>query len=248
MKTYFYYFIAVLPFLLMFIGILLSNFIVPYFKKKKLYLQIKERKEWLSIEKNEHLLRALYRGVHAKTLSILYRNVRMITSKEFVYGEIDFLSFFTIMEKACPKPGEVFYDLGSGSGKAVFTAAMFFDLSKSYGIELLLPLHNKAMNQLEKAQIVLQGIKQLPEIKFINDDFFQYNFTDADIIYVAATCLGEETWVNLIEKMSELKPGTRIIVATKTIQHAKFEKIYQGVDLMSWGMCPVRIYKLKYCF
>ena len=44
--------------------------------------------------------------------------------------------------------------------------------------------------------------------------------------------------------MAHLNPGTRIIVATKSIQHVRFEMIYQGIELMSWGLCPVKIYRL----
>lgn len=245
MKTFLYYSVLVLPFLLTFVGILISNFIVPYFKKKKLYQQIQDRDDWAIIHNTEAQLKTLYKGVHAKMLSMIHRSLRMISNKEFVYGEIDFLSFFTILEKARPKSGDVFYDLGSGSGKAVFTAAMFFDLSKSCGIELLLPLHNKAMDQLKKATSVLKIEKKRPEIQFIKGDFFDIDYNDANIIYIAATCLSDETWKKLIHKMSTLKPGTRIIVATKSIQHEKFQKIYQCVDLMSWGLCPVKIYKIK---
>jgi hypothetical protein len=45
--------------------------------------------------------------------------------------------------------------------------------------------------------------------------------------------------------MAGLKPGSRIIVATKNIHHESFEVIYQGIELMSWGLCPVNIYKIK---
>lgn len=39
-----------------------------------------------------------------------------------VYGEIDFFSFAAIMEKVGPEPGEVFVDLGHGTGRAVVAA------------------------------------------------------------------------------------------------------------------------------
>lgn len=39
-----------------------------------------------------------------------------------VYGEIDFFSFAAIMEKVEPQPGELFVDLGHGTGRAVVAA------------------------------------------------------------------------------------------------------------------------------
>ena len=180
--------------------------------------------------------------------------MRRISNKDFVYGEIDFLSFCTILERAEPQGGDVFYDLGSGSGKAVFTAALFFDLSKAYGIELLPLLYTKAIAQLKKATVLFQNIKtgveesylkQVATIQFIHHNFLDYDFADANIIYVAATCFTDSTWEKLIHKMAGLKSGTRIIVATKNIQHERFEVMYQGTELMSWGLCPVTIYVIK---
>jgi len=211
---------------------------------------MQKRLDWPMIEKTEHTLKKLFRRDHAKITSIIYRNLTRSTDKEFIYGEIDFLSFHNILEKAQPQPNDIFYDLGSGAGKAVFCAALFFDLSKSCGIELLLPLYLKAKERIDKASVLLQHSEaesRLKQIHFVNDSFLNFDFSDANIIYVAATCLHDTTWKKLINKMVKLKSGTRIIVATKSIQQKHFELIYQGIDLMSWGLCPVSIYKIRAC-
>jgi SAM-dependent methyltransferase len=226
---------------------------VPYHKKKALYYQAKKDVDWSRIEKTESFLVNLFNGVSGKFTSKIYRYVHFIRNKEFIYGEIDFLSFFCILNKTEPKDGEIFYDLGAGTGKAVFCSALFFNLSKSKGIELLLPLYKKANSFLKKAKHFYKEnlnneeqkyLKQINTIEFINDNFLNYDFLDADIIYVAATCLNNETWDNLITKMAKLKPGSRIIVATKSIHHQNFQMVYQSVELMSWGLCPVKIYKI----
>lgn len=248
-----YYFIIFIPFLLFFLKILLTNFIVPYHKKKALYYQVKKDHDWPKIEKIENFLTNLFRGVSGKFTSKIYRYVYFIRNKEFIYGEIDFLSFYCILKQTKPKDGEIFYDLGAGTGKAVFCSALFFNLSKSKGIELLLPLHKKANFFLKKAENFYNEtlnnkeqkyLKQINTIEFINDNFLNYDFLDADIIYVAATCLNSATWENLTTKMAKLKPGSRIIVATKSIHHQNFQIIYQSVELMSWGLCPIKIYKI----
>lgn len=237
-----YYFIISLPFLFFFTRLLWTNFIIPHAKKKSLTHQMKERADSSQIESTLNRLKKLFEGEHPN-LSILYQNLRPMKNKELIYGEIDFLSFHNILEKAKPKPHEIFYDLGSGAGKAVFSAALFFNLSKSCGIELLPSLYKRANKTLEKA--IKLGYQQKPTIQLFNDSFLHYDFREADIIYVAATCLNEATWESLIEKMLELKSGSRLIVATKSIQHKNFKIIYQGIDLMSWGLCPVTIYKIQ---
>lgn len=248
-----YYFIIFIPLLLFFLKILLTNFIVPYHKKKALYYQVMKESDWPRIEKIENFLKNLFSGVSGQFTSKIYRYARFIRNKDFIYGEIDFLSFHGILNKTEPKEGEIFYDLGAGIGKAVFCSALFFNLSKSKGIELLLPLYKKANFFIKKAENFYNEnlndeekkyLKQINTIEFINDNFLNYDFLDADIIYVAATCLNSETWENLITKMTKLKPGSRIIVATKSIHHPNFHIIYQSVELMSWGVCPIKIYKI----
>jgi hypothetical protein len=247
------YLILALPFVLVAYRMLLTNFIVPHIKKKALYKKLKTSSDWPRIKRTEHTLENLFKGVHAKTTSRVHRFLHFTRSKEFIYGEIDYLSFYTILEQAGLSDRDVFYDLGAGSGKAVFTASLFFNVSKSYGIELLPPLYNQANARIEKAKQLFENtnnktekkyLQQISSIQFINHNFLSYDFSDADIIYVAATCLGDSTWENLIHKMAGLKPGSRVIVTTKNIQHEKFEIIYQGIDLMSWGLCPVTIYKI----
>lgn len=248
----FYYFIIGIPFLLVILRLVLTNILIPHFKKKEQKKQLSQRPDWSNIENKVHILEALYKKVHAKSASIRYRLLHWIQDKEFIYGEIDFLSFYTILERASPSPQDVFYDFGSGSGKAVLSAMLFFNIKKSIGIELLPPLYKQSNTQLEKAtqrfqqhDVEKEYLPQMARIQFINDSFLYYDFGDANIIYVAATCLTDATWNELILKMARLKPGSRIIVATRIILHEQFESIYQGIELMSWGLCPVRIYKIK---
>lgn len=240
-----FYFIIAIPFILVLLRLLLTNIIVPSIKKNALKKQLMQRQDWSTIQIKTDNLQKLYKKVPAKSLSRKYRLFHLIKDKAFVYGEIDFLSFFTILERANPSSRDIFYDLGSGSGKAVLSAMVFFNIKQSIGIEWLPPLYAQSQQQLEKAMQQDIDKEPLQRIQFINDSFLDYDFSDADILYVAATCLNDETWHALIDKMAALKPGSRIIVTTKTIQHEQFERVYQGINLMSWGLSPVTIYMVK---
>ena len=243
----YYYFIISLPFLFVLTRLLLSNKLIPYFKKKELKKQLIQDPNWPTIDKKRDLLEKLYKQVHAKSTSMLYRILHLIQNKEFIYGEIDFLSFYTILKRATPSTTDIFYDLGSGSGKTVISAMLYFNLKKAIGIELLPPLYKQSKTQLQKATQEYEDDKAcLKRIELINDNFLNADFQDADIIYVAATCFSDITWHQLIEKMARLKPGSRIIVTTRTIEHEQIKCIYKGIDLMSWGLCPVHIYQIKH--
>lgn len=197
------------------------------------------------------LLLSLYSEINSKSISLKERERLAIEDPAFIYGEIDFLSFFTILTKVKPTPKEIFYDLGCGAGKAVFSAILFFDIAKAYGIELLPALYNVANSQIEKAKTLIRSydndlaqsyLQRVSNIQFINDDFLNCNISDADIIFINATCLNYHTWEALIEKLMLIKVGSRIIVTTKKIHRAQFQLLYHGLELMSWGMNSVNIY------
>src|SRR5882672_8410020 len=138
-------YLAVFCVLLMFLGF---KSYIYYFRPRQQQLKLKEtlkyHPDWKHIRRAEHLFDVLYRHVRGKAISTLARRLWGLQSDDFVYGEIEFPSFYLLLEKTKPQAGQVFYDLGSGSGKAVFAAALAFDFSKACGIELLPGLYQKA--------------------------------------------------------------------------------------------------------
>lgn len=224
----------------------------PYFAKSDLSRQLQNLPDGKRLNQIAGLLTTLYRGINADSLSKNERKRLGLKEDAYIYGEIDFLSFILILDKIKPQPGEVFYDLGSGSGKAVFTAALCYDMSKACGIELLPGLCKLANMQINKARTLLSLIDkkltetflhQLSTIEFINSDFLNCDLSDGGIIFINATCLSYYTWEALVEKLKELRPGARIISTTKKIQNEQFEVLYQYQELMSWGMNSVNIYR-----
>ena len=86
-----------------------------------------------------------------KEASTADRNALELKKTTLVYGEITFRSYAIAFEKIKNKygglqtPGGVFYDLGSGTGKPVLSAALLHDFDQVKGIELLESLHNIAL-------------------------------------------------------------------------------------------------------
>jgi len=70
--------------------------------------------------------------------------------KNLIYGEVEYKAFYALLRKINPKPGLTFYDLGSGTGKAVFVARLTQDFAKCVGIEILTGLHNAGFKVVEK--------------------------------------------------------------------------------------------------
>jgi hypothetical protein len=247
-----YYIILCIPFLLVMLRLAFTNHLIPYIKRKEQKNLLMQRNDWSHIKSKVTILENIYKNSSPKWLSIIYQVLRVNQNKELIYGEIDPLSFYTILERVSPTPEDIFYDLGSGAGKAVLSSALFFNVHKAIGLELLRPLHEhanaqrtKAIQHFEQSHVKKQYVSCMQRVQFIHGSFLHDNFSDATIIYVAATCLTDATWANLIVKMAKLKPGSHVIVATRTIHHHAFELVYHGIDLMSWGLCPVNIYKIR---
>lgn len=224
----------------------------PLWERRSLSRYLKQHPSWTNIKKTEHLLERLYKSVSAARVSRSEcKHLGLTNQREYIYGEIQFLSFFNILDKIKPKTHEKFYDLGCGGGKAAFAAAFFFDLSQSVGIELLPGLCTLANQQLIKAQHWINSntaidaslyLQKLSRIQFINGNFLHYDFSDGDIIFINATALPEQIWKEICTKLLQLKSGSRVITTTKKISHNAFDLAYQGRELMSWGMNSVSIY------
>lgn len=105
-----------------------------------------------------------------------------------------------ILDVASIKPGDRFYELGSGDGRVVICAAKEFG-AKATGIELSLPLYIhsafKCLLSRSQANIVFGNL-------------FKHNLSDADVIYVYG--LPHALKDRLRGKLeNECKPGTRVI-------------------------------------
>jgi SAM-dependent methyltransferase len=233
---------------------ILYNKIKPCTEKNALVTTLKKHPNWKRIKKTEQLLSTIFKEINAKHISRLERTKNNITEDSFVYGEIDFLSFFSLLEKTRPQPGEVFYDLGSGSGKAVFTAALHYDFSKVIGIEFLKGLHSVATDNIKKAEHIIKTHdryfiptyqQRISTIDFSNGNFLEYDISDGDIIFINATCFHYYLWEKIIESLALLKSGSRIIVTSKKIQNPAFELLQQSIEVMSWGLGSVNIYIKK---
>lgn len=72
-----------------------------------------------------------------------------------IYGEVGFHSFGLCLwgDLMKLKPGGVFYDLGSGTGRAVIAATYLHDFEKLVGIEILTGLTD-ASKEIQKVSSV----------------------------------------------------------------------------------------------
>ena len=114
----------------------------------------------------------------------------------FAYGEAEVDSFAWVLHHAHPKPGEVFYDLGSGLGKAVIAAFLLHPFEKLVGIELLTDLAAAGDSLLTKYREIVHpslpagsaaGQRDPVTMELIEGDFLALDWSEADVVYANAT-------------------------------------------------------------
>ncbi|MFO1259021.1 MAG: class I SAM-dependent methyltransferase [Gammaproteobacteria bacterium] len=186
-------------------------------------------------------LQQAYKNVNPAYLSKQTRDEMNIQDDAFVYGEIDPQSLLNLIEIAKPKKNEVFYDLGSGSGRAAIAAALCFDFAEVVGIEFLRPLYLLSQNQWSMIQAE-QNTKNI-KLSFTCGDYYDLDISAADIVFFNATACRGDKWEKILAKFKELPVGSRLILTSHRIQDVMFESLYEGLQLMSWGMNSAYVYR-----
>ena len=153
-----------------------------------------------------------------KSLSKGEREVKKLNeNKNLIYGEISFSSFFDILRKlnlssfredlsssgsssnnsnSSSSSGKFkFYDLGSGTGKAVFAARITQDFTSCIGIEVLESLNNQATKIKNRFDSQYRSLLFDPSNQrtiFHCGSFLEYDWSDGDVIFMNSTCFDEE--------------------------------------------------------
>ena len=162
---------------------------------------------------------------------------------EYTYGEIDFISFSALLSLAHPDSNTIFYDLGSGTGKAVLTAAMVFNAQKSTGIELFNSLHHASLHQKQRLQQLPEYQAKASIIHFIHGDYLLADFSDATMIFIDATALFGETWRALNQHLQQMSVGTKVITTSKKLFSNAFVVKQTTTVKMSWGVVHAYIHQ-----
>ncbi len=186
----------------------------------------------------------LFLGVDGYLLADLSkRKFNLKENAEFTYGEINFDEFAKILQEAEIKSNQqVFYDLGSGVGKAVMAAALSGYFKKVCGIELLPDLFQASEKVLtrfnqEVKSLFLEAEKL--EIIFRNENFFETDFSDVDVVFIQCTCMKDEIMNKLAGKLEVLKSGSLVLTATKKLPSEKFVIKKVAEHQLGWGKATI---------
>ncbi len=202
-------------------------------------ITIKRWRALLELDKHQSVFESLYAAVDGFTLSRAARGEQ--DAMEYIYGEIDFPSFIALLSLVKPDNQTVFYDFGSGTGKAVLACAMVFDVRESNGIELFGPLHNAACDQQKALYSLPDYTPTCKTIHFVHDDFLHANFSNATLVYIDATGFFGPTWIAISERLAQTPSCTTVITTSRPLKSDTFI-ITRITDVqMSWGVVKAYI-------
>jgi hypothetical protein len=211
------------------------------------------QREWDDIFKD-------YPTARAKKIAQAEKKAKKLHDISVVYGEVCFPSLADVfINKIRWRPGGIFYDLGSGTGRGIFTALLLHDFDKLCGIELLQGLHEAACEVMDgyakkpkeldekpdklrgasESSESASGTKRDPRVKLVCCDFRDYDWSDGDVVFANSTCFDEDLMGDLTKQCELLKKGTHVITLTKDLESHHFRCVSSESYQMSWGYATV---------
>ncbi len=106
-----------------------------------------------------------------------------------------------MLEAAKVKPGELVYDLGSGDGRVLITAAKKFK-ARSVGVEISPKLVKQARERIKR-----EGLED--KCRVIQGDLREVDLSDADVVVLYLLTSSNELLRPRLER--SLKPGARVV-------------------------------------
>lgn len=209
--------------------------------KARQRLLIRRWRKALLITEHSANFAHIYRGINGFILSKQARIQQ--DAVEYAYGEIDFESFIALIALCNPNQSTVFYDLGSGVGKAVFACTMVFNVKKSCGIELFPILHQQAQNLQKKLEQMPVYVEKAAKIVFFCGDFLNFNFQEATLIFINSTAFFGTHWQVISKHMEQTQPETWVLSTSKALDSHLFTTLRIIPVKMSWGVVNVFIQK-----
>lgn len=194
----------------------------------------------LGLIRHQAVFDRLYKDVNGYQLSSIERQNR--NAFEYTYGEIDFTSFIALLSSLHPGPDTKFYDLGSGTGKAVIACALVFNISCSCGIECFKSLYDVAIMQKNCLKKIPGYEEKAKCISFINENFLQTNLSNANLIFINSTAFIGEIWELLNLKLSKEVSNATIITISKKLTAPNFIVKKSFYVMMSWGVATAYIH------
>jgi len=145
------------------------------------------------------MIRRLYRGIDGFGVPAAERRRLSRWRGSLTYGELTSAGVRKLLDYLQLTERDVFYDLGSGTGKVVLQAAMSVPLRKCVGIEIVPSRVAAGRAVLREAR--RQGLIQARRCALHRADFLTADLADSTVIYTCSTAFSERLMRRLARKV-----------------------------------------------
>ncbi|TMW57464.1 hypothetical protein Poli38472_003389 [Pythium oligandrum] len=189
----------------------------------------------------------VYRGYGAEYGKELSREARESSNNiksSYIYGEILFFPFAEAIRFVAPSLPEhpIFYDLGSGTGKAVVAASLLQVFDQAIGIEALQPLVTCAEKRVASLR---KKTTNHSDIDFISGDLLTHSWADGDVVFCHGTCFNDNEWNQISLAAEKMKQGAFFLSTSHVLYSALFEVVKSYNFTMSWGTATLYIHRRR---
>lgn len=201
-----------------------------FIDRKLLYRACPKMKAVLSRYEHYYIENQMTRKAYEERI-----NRGIVSDFQLAYGESYWVSFISTMNKLSISSDDVFVDLGCGNGQLAIYVHLKYGIP-SKGVDL-------TKTFIETAQTISKDF-QFNEIDFIEQNFLEFDFSQATVFYVTTTCFTNEFMEKLTLCFKDAPQGSRIVTITKPLWKMpwlKLKEFYSG--WFTWGLDEVRIYE-----
>jgi len=158
--------------------------------------------------------------------------------RSLVSGEIHFPAFASLLGDLNLPAQFCFLDCGSGRGKAVVAVALLFPKAQLCGLEIRPHLVSISQNLDLRHDVKSR-------IRFLETNFFDVNWSEADVIFINATGFEGELVKRVEKKLEhEARKTARIVVLSIPLRISGFGELLPPRRYrMSWGNATVYTYR-----
>ena len=212
----------------------------PHYQKQ---LRIKRWFREFNLANHQKIFDDIFKHINGFHLSYNARGQQ--DAFEYVYGEIEFVSFIALLYLVEITENTIFYDLGSGVGKAVIACGMVFNIQKSCGIELFPELHHVAVNQKNYFSSLAHYQEKAKKIYFVHGNILDENIDEATLIFFNATGFFGSTLERINKRLEQAIACEVVITTSKPLSSEAFV-VHQVTQIsMSWGVVNAYIHQRK---
>ena len=178
-----------------------------------------------------------------------------MSERSLIYGEIEFDPFSEALKKIEKEYGGLrsqdgklrFVDLGSGTGKAVFAAALCHPFEVCSGVEIVKSLHDIAVKMLKDFEKNVRNSTRVPsfvkntKIELVCGDATKFDLSNIDLVFMCSTVFDFALMSKLARAAGVMRVGTFMITLSKDLPCANWKVLERSTRFASWGGATVII-------